>query len=1662
MKSRLNYKSKRTIIIVAIIIALLAIASTGIYMFTKGNDEAKAFTEGNTAIDGSQTNPLEEGNQSGNPVEEQPTTEPNIEPEQGSQNNEGGETIANPQTPNVTGTTTSTTASNVPNQEYVTERQEEITVETGSLYVGWAPQTVAALTSSIDLIKEEVEPAYTVKKVATKINGIERNEENEIKTRVKPGDVIIYTITVTNMGNTTLQNVHIVDELVKYEETIEVLAIGDKVVRNVEYIVNNDDIKENDCIINTVEVTVPGITPEEEPTTTEEIIPANKYITISGEKTWEDNANPDNTRPESITIKVLNGKETVDTITVKENEEGKWLYTSKELPKYDDNDKIIEYKAEEISVKGYKTEQDGYDFKNIINNNLTYSVRYLEKDTNKELANTKTIGNQTYGTKVISQNEIIEIKGYNYDNASKEILTIGTGTNVINIYYTKRTDLSYSVRYLEKDTNKEIAKSKTVYNQTYNDTINTKKEVIPITGYKYDSVSKETLTIGTGTNVINIYYTKRNDLSYKVNYLEKNTNKVIAPAKTVEGQTYEATVTENAIDIAGYNKVEPTIEEITIGAGKNEINFYYTKRTDLSYTVNYLDKDTQEPIANSKSIKGLKYETTVTEKAISIDGYNKVEPTTATIVIGKVDENNVENNVINFLYTKRTDLNYTVNYLDIDTKETISESKLVEKQEFKKEIISASEVKEIPGYTYQTADFERIIITTKENIINLYYEKNSYTLTINYVYENGTEAEKTYTNSLKYKEKYSVTSPVIPGYTADIETVTGTMGTKDATVTVTYTPNKDTAYKVEHYKQNESGYVLAETENLTGTTDTTVTAIPKTYTGYTENTKHAERKANGTILGNGSLVLKLYYDRNTTTAYKVEHYKQTESGYVLAETENLTGTTDITVTATPKTYAGYTENTTHVERKATGTILGDGSLVLKLYYDRNTTTAYKVEHYKQNESGYVLAETENLTGTTDTTVTAIPKTYTGYTENTKHAERKANGTILGNGSLVLKLYYDRNTTTAYKVEHYKQTESGYVLEETENLTGTTDTTVTATPKTYEGYTENTTHTNRKASGIILGNGSLVLRLYYDRTQFTITYTDGVEGKTIFENQLYTRNYGDPTPNFDGTPTRTGYNFTGWEPTVATTVTNDATYTAQWTEKPEPKLTFTKTTPNLTNNEFIYDPYDTAENANTFVYRLKLENTVEGSYPEVVTTTQTVTDTLPDEVEYVSTSNSHELTVAPNGKTLTWNVSNIGSGDSAKYVDITVKVKDTVFDEFKHQIPAGEETSIVDYEFISGDTKIYNTKTGEYDYTEKKSQYDKAPWYNKPEEPKQQGDTNGNKVNLFLRTLGSVDPGTGNGYIYAGTVNVGNTKPTGQVFISGYNDTSINNALEDTESTKQLISDFRNRKTTFANYINGGLPTEATIKDNLKTLYNDNITLNDNQMIVWYKAASVSEGLMKREYTINKANGTSLYNGYVEQSECTYHLDGIIIDKKELFNYIIDDGEKISITNTANVTANGVQIDKESDSVTTTVYYNNKGQEEDVVPANYGLLNRARKAVTAQNYEEVEAKLNENNQKTTTIVDTTKVTTTEKNAQNEITIDNSIKENTITENTTNENNSNKQENTITEVEEKNTVTENSINTESNTNTVVEEQNNVSKETGKVEEKNDIPQEDIASE
>ena len=80
-------------------------------------------------------------------------------------------------------------------------------------------------------------------------------------------------------------------------------------------------------------------------------------------------------------------------------------------------------------------------------------------------------------------------------------------------------------------------------------------------------------------------------------------------------------------------------------------------------------------------------------------------------------------------------------------------------------------------------------------------------------------------------------------------------------------------------------------------------------------------------------------------------------------------------------------------------------------------------------------------------------------------------------------------------------------------------------------------------------GIEVQKEYLEPIAFTITYTDGVEEEVVFIDKEITVKNNAPTPAYGENPSRTGYEFVGWSPDLAESVTKDQIYTAQWTPIP---------------------------------------------------------------------------------------------------------------------------------------------------------------------------------------------------------------------------------------------------------------------------------------------------------------------------------------------------------------------------------------------------------------------------------------------------------------------------------------------------------------------------------
>lgn len=114
----------------------------------------------------------------------------------------------------------------------------------------------------------------------------------------------------------------------------------------------------------------------------------------------------------------------------------------------------------------------------------------------------------------------------------------------------------------------------------------------------------------------------------------------VTPEKTIEGAG-SALTDEKARPLL--NKADGLYQDTVFKA-------IFTKKTNLSYTVNYYWNGTTTKVADSKTVDKQTFDSTVTESPIGADGYTPVSTASKTITIG------TDNNEITFYYYKNVEL----------------------------------------------------------------------------------------------------------------------------------------------------------------------------------------------------------------------------------------------------------------------------------------------------------------------------------------------------------------------------------------------------------------------------------------------------------------------------------------------------------------------------------------------------------------------------------------------------------------------------------------------------------------------------------------------------------------------------------------------------------------------------------------------------------------------------------------------------------------------------------------------------------------------------------------------------------------------------------------------------------------------------------------------
>lgn len=203
-------------------------------------------------------------------------------------------------------------------------------------------------------------------------------------------------------------------------------------------------------------------------------------------------------------------------------------------------------------------------------------------------------------------------------------------------------------------------------------------------------------------------------------------------------------------------------------------------------------------------------------------------------------------------------------------------------------------------------------------------------------------------------------------------------------------------------------------------------------------------------------------------------------------------------------------------------------------------------------------------------------TFLGWYENADFSGNPI-GSIsnrTGNITLYAKWKTNEAENAKYKTEYYTEENGKYILRDTSEGKGKVGTIVTAVRKTFDGYEENTTYNERKATGTVTANGDLVLKLYYDKIQYKVTF-DAQGGEEAKKGDLddQTVKYNDKATK-PTNPTKDGYEFEYWyyekdgkeiQYDFDDPVTGDVKLIAKWKTKSSGTSTSGKTDPSTNTN-----------------------------------------------------------------------------------------------------------------------------------------------------------------------------------------------------------------------------------------------------------------------------------------------------------------------------------------------------------------------------------------------------------------------------------------------------------------------------------------------------------------
>ena len=703
-----------------------------------------------------------------------------------------------------------------------------------------------------------------------------------------------------------------------------------------------------------------------------------------------------------------------------------------------------------------------------------------------------------------------------------------------------------------------------------------------------DGSTNKSYTFTMPTNAVTLIAntTPRDDTPYTVKHWKQNIE-ASELGITEVGEAYYTEVEEDRVttlvgttDSEGTGDVNqytgftsPPKSTVTItGDGEAVLNYYYT-RNKYQLTLN-----AERGVAAALTSGSYPYEKPITINAMMYVGY-VWDKWTGSGLRNPDGTEKVEIDDIKYEFNMpANDVEYTTNTIpNPDTKYTIKHWKQKlggNEEDWEGGYMKPPEVvvltgetdsrvnpptKDYPGFKAPDAKGISVPITGEGTlIVDYFYTRKKYDVKLNK--GKGIENIRVTGNvsgegqdQYLYEETVTIEAEKAPGYTwsgwtgeeeDENPTHQFTIGLKNVEYTANATPNEDTPYIVQHWRQkvdgdasihDEANYELVEpddTEHLTGTTDTQTDTRPREYIGF----KIPEIK-NENIEGNGTTIVRYYYERKTDVPYVVKHWQQTveaairensnnaeekeetpfeeielidlaeiditetkegeenteteeiseDGNYKLIETRDGTGMTGAEISPDTQEYIGF-----KTPEKQTTTIEGDGSTVINYYYDRKTDIPYIIQHWKENLP----------TETNETGENSNPDDVGAISNRPPFEEPPETNDIEDTNPASVGAPFEgipvRDDTTVPNEKN-----KNYTLTDTDNLNGITGRTITPETKEYPGFTAPDPEQVE-----IKADGSLIVNYYYTRNTNTpykvYHWTQNLGGnKDILTDKNYT-------------------------------------------------------------------------------------------------------------------------------------------------------------------------------------------------------------------------------------------------------------------------------------------------------------------------------------------------------------------------------------------------------------------------------------------------------------------------------------------------------------------------------------------------------------------------------